>query len=74
MEVEESSQSEEKSNVTSNSQLDVDSGIENMEVEEAKEATPQRVGLRNQAFAHILTSSHHILWNNWNSISIHRYP
>lgn len=43
MEVEELSQSEDKNNAISNSQVDVDSGIENMEVEESKESTQQRV-------------------------------
>ncbi|XP_046673336.1 ubiquitin conjugation factor E4 B isoform X1 [Homalodisca vitripennis] len=42
MEVEDYSQSEEKNNVVSNSQVDVDSGIENMEVEESKEVTQNR--------------------------------
>ncbi|XP_054268263.1 ubiquitin conjugation factor E4 B [Macrosteles quadrilineatus] len=42
MEVEEYAQPEEKQNVASNSQVDVDSGIENMEVEESKEAALQR--------------------------------
>lgn len=43
MEVEEYPQPEEKQNTASNSQVDVDSGIENMEVEESKETTQPRV-------------------------------
>lgn len=37
MEVEENSQSEDKASTSATCQVDVDSGIENMEVDEAKE-------------------------------------
>lgn len=55
MEVEEYSQSEEKNITASNSQVDVDSGIENMEVEESKDPTHQKVSYLIFLFESVMT-------------------